>query len=140
MNSLLALGWQDAIITKKLHRLHFFIGKKEVVLEERAEGVDAYGNPNFKPVQRAYVATNLAWPANLEIRQFVIEGSDEMQAHGQSKTKDAWFYITPAGIAQNVTIMLVDTKDRTFNRKARQIELILNPFTVQVSAHEVASK
>lgn len=140
LNALLALGWQNAIITKRLHRVHFFLGKKMVVLEESAQGVDAHGEPQFNRVQRAYLSTTLLWPPHLDVRRFVIEGSDEMKAHGSRKAGEAWFYITPAGIAQNVVIGIVDTNDRAMRGKARQIDLVMNPFNAQVQAHEVASR
>lgn len=139
LNALLALGWQNAIITKTVHRVHFLMSKKIVILEEQAEGVDAYGEQQFKPVRRAYIPTQLKWPSNLEFREFIIEGTDEMKAHGTRKTGELWFYIMPSGIAQNVSIMLVDTQDRAVNKKARHVQLLLNPFNVQVSAYENAA-
>ena len=45
---------------------------------EMATGAIKDGKQEFAPYQRAYINSSLAIPANIQIRNFIIEGFDEM--------------------------------------------------------------
>ena len=52
------------------------------------------------------------YPANLEIKQFILEKHDEIKGAGsEGKTNRVFFYIIPEGLAQQVTINFIDKKD-----------------------------
>lgn len=130
VNSLLFLGWQQALITHKPHAIDFDFYRKKVTLQ-------ILDNPNDKPVpvKIDYQETSLEWPALYEAKNFYIEGSDELSG----KTA-VYFYIMPDGMAQDVILNFLDTKDTLPGGDPRPIGLVLNPFSVQFKEYDEFQK
>ncbi len=80
-----------------------------------------------------------AWPKNLEIKNFYVEGSDEMERIAGRPDGKIWFFVVPSGLAQNVIINFIDTLDRV-NNKPRTIGLVLNPFSAQFKVYDTFQK
>jgi prepilin-type N-terminal cleavage/methylation domain-containing protein len=137
INSLLFIGWQQALITHQIHAATFNLSKKQVYLET-VQNIDNPNNPKTSPVKLPYQSTSITWPEQFDIQSFYIEGTDEkMRAAGQNVF---FFYIMPDGIAQDVVINLFDTKDVLPDKSPRPIGLILNPFSVQLKEYDTFQK
>ena len=137
LNGLLFLGWQQALITHKIHMATFNINKKKVYLEV-VENTDVPNKPKTAPVKIEYQATSIDWPEQFEIKNFYIEETDEVaRAVGQNVF---FFYIMPDGMAQDVIINFFDTKDMLPNGSARPVGLVLNPFSVQLKEYDTFQK
>lgn len=131
LNELAFLGWQQAMQTQTAHRVFFDIEHQEARLEiEQVTG----GKSQFAPVTQAYAKTKYNWPENIEIKQFFINGANEM-SQGKKVLK-IWFFIVPDGMAQEVIINAIDTAQQTNSGKDIEIGLVLNPFTVKFKQYE----
>ena len=139
LNALLQLGWQNAIMSHTLHRVSFHFGKKQISLEKQTDETDKDGEPKFAPLKGQYIKNSLSIPDSIEVKQFFSEGFDEMGRIAGGKTTEAWFYIVPAGLAQEVIINFIDKKDR-IAKKPRPIGLVLNPFNAQFKTYDTFQK
>ena len=136
LNGLTRLGWQRAIVEHKLQKIAVDI-KNRMMWLESATGSLKEGQPEFKRAKGAYVASSLKIPQSIEIKNFIIEGFDEMSRYGAGrKTEESWFYIVPDGLAQAVTINFLDTANRNAAGKPRQFGLVLNPFSAQFKVYD----
>ena len=53
-----------------------------------------------------YRKTTYHGPENFEVREFFIEGLNEMK--GGKKVDKMWIFVTPEGLAQEVIINVID--------------------------------
>jgi len=137
LNNLLLFSWRNALITQRVHRLLFDINKHivRVQAQKEEEGKD----PSFYDVQTEYVQTHFQWPESITIKQLFVGKEEQLQRPG-IKTEEVWFFVVPNGMAQEVIINTLDTKDLDVQGKERQIGLVINPFTVQMSTHDTFQK
>ena len=136
LNALTRFAWHNAVIAHKLHRVVFNIGKNRVHLEVEQDAKDEKGEPLFKPLKQAYISSSMTWPDRFQIKNFFIEGFDEMRRFGGGRvTTETWFFVVPEGLTQEVTINMIDLKD-VVDGKPKQISLVLNPFTAQFKVYE----
>lgn len=138
-NTLLHYGWQQALITHKIHRVNVDIGKKKINLTVESEGKDKSGESVFVKIANPVEDTEILIPDHLNIKQFFIEGFDMMTKFARSKTASVWFYIIPEGMVQNVVINLTDTKD-VYDNQAKAVGLVINPFSGQLKAYDEFQK
>lgn len=138
-NSLVQYGWQQSLLTHKMHRITVDVGKKLITLTTDSGERDRSGEIVFKPIENAVDDTECALPENIVIKQFFIEGFDMMTKFARSKTASVWFYIVPEGMVQNVVINFVDTKDLQ-DDQLRQVALVLNPFTALFKTYDAFQK
>ncbi len=135
LNTLLLLGWQQAVSTNKVHKVLFNFDKRAVVLEVATEKTDKQGEPVTQQVRQAYLNTSFTWPEQLHIKQFILQGYDEMSRFAGRATGSVWFYMVPEGLTQEVTINMVDKKEIRAG-KAKTVGLVLNPFTAQFTVYD----
>lgn len=138
LNELMLTAWQNAIITHKIHKVDVDFGKQKIQLFIARDGEKRKKELEFEPLTGLALDTSIALPENIEIKNFYIEGFDEM-ARFAAGTGGAWFFIVPEGLSQEVTINFVDTKD-TINGKLRPTGLVLNPFTAQFKIYDSFQK
>jgi prepilin-type N-terminal cleavage/methylation domain-containing protein len=138
-NTLLQYGWQQSLVTHKIHRITVDVGKKLLSLTADSGEKDRSGEIVFKPIASAVQDATCPIPEQFVIKQFFIEGFDMMAKFAQSKTKTVWFYIMPEGMVQDVVINFMDTKD-TKDSQPRPVCLVLNPFTAQFKAYDAFQK
>lgn len=139
LNALTQLAWQNALIEDKIHKIKFNFKTGQVSLEI-ATGEYEKGEPTFKPLERMHISTEFIWPEHLEIRQFIVEKFDEMARFIGKRTETVWFFIMPDGLAQDVIINFIDTKDQLPDGRARSGGLVLNPFNVQFKEYDTFQK
>lgn len=136
LERLTTFAWQNALSTNKIHAVLFDIKDRQVRVQVDSGARDTTGKITLQNIKGAHVQTSIAIPKSLEIKNFIIEGFDEM-SKGQRET--AYFYIMPDGLAQRVTINMIDTKHRIGGR-ARQIGLVLNPFSARFKIYDQFQK
>ncbi len=138
LNALTKTAALQALATHKLHEIEFDFAKRTVQIRRATGKVDDKGLLVTAPMRPALTNSLFLWPAHIEIKQFVIEGFDEMSRYAKG-TGAAFFYVVPEGLAQQVTINFIDKKD-TIDGKVRRIGLVLNPFTMQFSEYNEFQK
>jgi len=136
LNALMSFAWQNSMFTEKVHEVTFSFKKRIVSLKLEGEK-DKYGKAQYRPVQRAYVKTEIEIPKQFEFRNFYVnsKGTKMIDAMPKAKDGEAYFYIVPDGLSQEVIINFLDSKDLVV-RKKRPFGLVLNPFTVQFEVYE----
>lgn len=139
LNSITSYAAQHAAMTNQIHKIAFDFDNAQVSMEQATDEHDAQGAVIYRPVTQAYIATSMEWPKHLSIKQFIIEGFDEMSRSGK-KTSETWFYIVPHGMAQSVIINLLDEHDKHGKGKLQTVGLVLNPFNAQFSEYDTFQK
>lgn len=134
-NALTQLAWQQALITNKAQQISVDVKKNTIVLLSATGDTDRSGEPVFKSPMGLVRDTSLSIPEQIVVKQFFIEGFDMMGKYTSKKTKEMWFYVVPEGMAQDVIVNFVDTKD-TKNDVPRPVGLILNPFNAQFRIYD----
>ncbi len=142
LNALTLYGKQNAITNYKLHQVSVDFDKKQIELLYDTGEKDTKGEIAYKPVASGYLNSVIPIPESLDIQNFYIDGTgfDEMAKFKGRKTGAVWFYIVPEGLAQEVVINLLDTKNTLYNGKPRQVGLVLNPFTAQFKEYDSFQK
>ena len=138
-NTLLQYAWQNALVSHKTQQITVDVGKKILILLTESDAEDRSGAAVFKPIENAVQDTTCSIPDQIVIKQFFIEGFDMMAKFSRNKTETIWFYIIPEGMAQDVIVNFMDTKDIHDNHP-RPIGLVLNPFTVQFKEYDAFQK
>jgi len=138
LERLTSFAWHDAQATGKIHTIFFDIRNSQVRVQIDSGQRDSSGKIISQPIKRAYLNTSTPIPKNIQIKQFIIEGLDESGKGGKVET--AYFYLMPNGLTQQVTINLLDVKDKVGSGRARQIGLVLNPFTARFKEYDTFQK
>lgn len=139
LNALCRFAWQQAVSHRALTRVFFDFEKRDVVVQEQINPAQGEDDKNFRVAKGDPDHVHFSWAPQFAFRNLFIEGFDEMSRYAGSKTGKSWFYITPTGIAQQVTINVSDTKDKRDN-KMRPIGLVLNPFTAEFKVYDEFKK
>lgn len=138
-NTLVQYAWQQSLVTHQIQRVTVDVGKKKITLATSTGEKDNKGELIFKPIENAVEDTEIPIPDQIQIKQFFIEGFDMMSKFARTKTATVWFYLVPEGMAQNVVINFLDTKDLR-DDQPRQEALVLNPFTAQFKTYDTFQK
>ncbi len=131
LNNLLALGWQNSLITQKVHRVFFDTKKRIIKLEIEDPAVVTTG---FKSVPQTFRKTYYEIPPSIEIKDFFLDGVNEYRPDREVLT--FWFFIVPEGMSQEVVMNMIDTS----GTPQVHIGLVLNPFTVQLKEYDTFQK
>lgn len=130
LNTLVALGWQAALSSQKVHRIFFDFTKRVAKVEVEEPGA-AKDLVVYNPLQQAYRKTWYEWPENIEIKDFYIGGIKD-----PGELLNIYFFIVPDGLTQDVIINAVDTSQTT----PINLGLVLNPFTAQFKEYDTFQK
>jgi len=128
-------AWQHALVTHTLHKVVFDFKKRRVHVAYATKQRDEKGQLRFKTLNNWHGVQPMVWEPQFKIKQFIIEGFDEMTRFSDRAVAESFFYVVPDGLTQAVTINFFDTKD-TIGRKPRQCSLVLNPFTARFSYYD----
>ncbi len=140
LNALCAFAWQNSLVTGKVHKIDFDFQRSQVAAQIATDRKDDKGEAVYMPLKGAYLKSSFAIPKNLEFKNFVVEGFDEMSRFVGGRTTGVYFFIRPGSFPQTVTINLVDTKDVLGRNKPRPMGLVLNPFTAQFKEYDTFQK
>jgi prepilin-type N-terminal cleavage/methylation domain-containing protein len=140
LNSLLKYAQSHAIITYTNQQIVLDLKNRIMELREQTDKKDPKGEIIYRKAPSGYINTTVKIPENIDVKNFIIEGFDEMGRSSIKKTGDFWFFVVPEGMAQEVTMNFVDTQDRLYNDKPRPIGLVLNPFTAQFKEYDTFQK
>lgn len=133
LNSLIQFAWQQAITTHTIHRVSFDFEKRRIATFYQAT-TKGPAAQSFKPV-RGFSRSSFSWPEHYVVKEFLIEGFDEMKRSTSKATQEVWFYIIPDGLTQAVIINMLDNKDKKAG-KPRPFSLVLNPFNAQFKVYD----
>jgi prepilin-type N-terminal cleavage/methylation domain-containing protein len=131
LNSLTQFAWQNALSTGVTHKLLFAFDDKFIRIDTEVVDQSAEKGEKFKPLDQAYIDTRMDIPEQFEIRNFIVEGEDEMAVISGRSDKHAWIFIVPDGGTQMLTINMLDYEDELPDGSPRPIGLVLNPFYAQ---------
>jgi len=132
-------AWQHALITRTLHRVVFDLKNRRVFVDYARKVRGQKEKVEFEPLKNWHGVTPMQWDERFKIRQFIIEGFDEMARSAERATIEVFFYVIPDGLTQAVTINMLDTKD-TIDRKPRPFSLVLNPFSARWQYYDAFQK
>lgn len=137
LNAVMSEVWQRALTSSKIQKVKFDFNARIITVEQQTETKDKDGNSEFEPIVLHYAQNKLSWPETFVFRQFFINREDEMAARGpRGTTNDAWFFVMPSGMSQEVIINVVDTKQSGPDQEGKELGLVLNPFTVQYKVYD----
>jgi type II secretory pathway pseudopilin PulG len=137
LNAIARQAFIRALQTGHVHKVLFNLKERRVKLEEQMVVMDKEGKPVFTPVALSFFAKHYEWQEQFEIKQFYVEGVDEVGKHNPDNTmEDIWFFIVPEGMAQEVIINLLDKRDTHYFLDGQEVSLVLNPFRVQFQMYE----
>lgn len=138
LNDLVQFAWQNALKTRKLHRIFFDFDKRTISVEQRIiDGQKIDKKEKYQVVTQAYLETSIIVPETINIINFFVENfGDEMRRLSEGKTDSAWFFVIPDGVVQEVTINLVDHYDILSDGMPRQVGLVMNPFSAQFKVYD----
>lgn len=137
LNAVVQFAWQQAIITRVVHRVLFNFAHRQIVVEQNITKSPIAKKIDFKEIQG--FDARATWPSSIVIKKFMIEGFDEMKRFAGRNPETVWFYVIPDGMTQQVTINGVDKGDTLVN-KPRPFGLILNPFLAQFKEYDTFQK
>ena len=123
-NSLLFLGWQQALITHKLVEIKCDILDKTISMVG-VESIDASGKPTEKELKGLYRSTTIPIPDQFEVKNSILKG---MMKCPERRRAQFWFFIMPDGLAQDVIINLTDTKDHFTKWRSATCWIRIKPF------------
>ncbi len=139
LNELTGFAQQQAIISGHNHAVEFDIKQRIVKIMRVADKTTSDGKPTFEPIKSIAIKPDMVWPKNLEIKQFFLEGIDEMSRLLTGTTTRVWFFVLPDGMTQTVTLNIVDTKDG-IRGKGKSVSWVLNPFSAQFKEYDAFQK
>jgi prepilin-type N-terminal cleavage/methylation domain-containing protein len=137
LNGIVQCAWQQAIITRAVHRVLFNIKERRAWVERHTSPAGNLQKLEFEAVRLPQA--QMQWPAALIIKQFFIEGFDEIARFAGRVTETIWFYVVADGMTQQVTINGVDKED-TLMGKPRPFGLVLNPFLAHFKEYDTYQK
>ncbi len=136
LNGLAREGWVRALTDGHCYRLMFRFPERTVRLEKMEKDV-LTGDARYTDVFVDREFSKYQWPDYFEFRNFFLEKVDEMAERKAGETTDTVFgFILPEGIAQEIVLNILDTKDSLSSPDGRELCVVLNPFSVQFEAYE----
>lgn len=138
LNAFMAEAWQRGLTTQKVQKIIFNLQQRKVSLEQETDQRDAQGNRVFAPVVVEYAPAAPSWLEQWEIRQFFVQGADEIASQSQQNrmADGVWFFVLPGGLSQEVIINMVYMHDKHSGQEGKRNGLVLNPFTVQFKTYD----
>ena len=140
LNALTGFALHNAVKTKKLHQVFFDFaeGKREIYLKIFTQK-DKYGKDEWAPVTRSYVKNFVKMIDQLELKNFYVEGKDEVGKLSSGKGGNVYIYVSD-GICQNVVINYLDNNQEKSGRNKLPLGLVLNPFSAQFEVFDEFKK
>ncbi len=140
LNNLTAAAWQRALQTQSLYRLFFDMKKRMISIQAET----SEDNKKNKALPEVHLPSSLQqdtlqWPVSLEIKQFFINGKNDM-ARTDRKVTTIWFYVVPEGMSQEVIINVTDAQQKQLDGFPSEFGLVLNPFNAQFKEYDSFQK
>lgn len=139
LNGLTRLAWQRALVSGRVQKVQAVLNQRTVELYAEIDDKNNHGKSTFVKAKDSSVRSSLVWPPRLVLKQFFIEGFDEMTRRAENTTNIFWFFVFPDGLAQSVIMNFIDTSDM-IHGKPRQISFVLNPFSAQFDLYDTFQK
>ncbi len=138
LSALTQRAWQSALVTRQLHRVKFDVIHHTVSIERDTGTKDAKGDEVYQEISGEYIKSEITWPDYLQIKDFFIDGVDQMHRISSPgfKIEETWFYAYADGSVQEVIINLFDTKDASQSEAGTRLSLVLSPFTAKFTTYD----
>lgn len=136
VSALINLTWQNALTTGKTHRVYFDLKQGRIVAQIELPTTEKADESSYAAVVNDYYATSLTWPATYTLKQFYVDGKDQLKLI-TGKAEEIWFYIVPDGRAQ-ATIMNISIQQDTGTDQ--ELSMVVNPYTVQLKQYDMFQK
>ncbi len=141
LNTVMSEVWLRGLENNILHKITFDLEHRKIEVSQQTDTLDAEKKPIFAPVALHFASNSYTWPETFEIQQLYVQGVDEIAAGGLSrKTENIWFFMMPDGTTQEVIINIVDQPENQSEKDAKQISIVLNPFTAQCVMYDTFQK
>ncbi len=135
LNRFLEQASHQGIVTGIIQKITFDTNKRELTV--MAEKYAVHDKQEKEEQQKNEPTHRMAWPDNLDVEQFFIQGVDEFSARNSGKTtNEIWFYLIPDAMAQEVIINGRDIKDVRAGGEQKTWSFVLNPFTLRFKIYE----
>jgi len=138
LNNLMSAAWFNGVTRGAIQRITFNFENNTIFIEQqKASDIRPGKEEVYERVKRAYSSTTLSWPKHFRLKNFFIEGFDEVTKYGEgSEMKKVYFFIMPDGLTQDVTLNIVDMNHKVSARQGTPFSLALNPFSAQFKEHK----
>ncbi len=127
LSKLTRIAYVYAITSGKIHRVHFLVQDRNRIQIERHTGYSVTGEPVFEPIKQSFVPTTYDVDSLIILKHFFIKGIDEV---ARGRLQEAWFYIFPIGVAQDILITVEDSE------RGNELTIALNPFSVKFTIYD----
>ena len=136
LNAIVTQAWVNTLTTATLQKIIVDPINHFIWLEQKTGEGDSFTLVPLHSFKGKY-----RYSDSIDIRGIYVEGVDEIGRHGaESTVHDIWFFIMPGGIAQEVIINAIDTKDQRFSIDGKEFSLLLNPVKVHFEEHDAFIK
>jgi prepilin-type N-terminal cleavage/methylation domain-containing protein len=140
LNVLMQAAWQQALFSQNTQKIYIdFRARTISLMQKTLKDTDVSDKHVFAPVTGLYLPTEVAIPATYFFKNFYVQGEDLVARLG-AKLKDAWFFLSPSGVAQDVIINIINLADDATEQDAQKIGLVLNPFSAQFEYYDTYQK
>lgn len=129
IQGLIHTAWNTSLSEHVITRVLWDREKKMLTVEKKAK------KNEYITISSPYLETRYDWPDNIQIKDFFIDGTNEMYKPGK-KVEQIWFYIYADGTTQDVIINLFDTTDASQSQAGSRVSVVLNPFTTMCAVYD----
>lgn len=138
LNALTKFAWQNGVTSGKVQKIVFNFETNRITVWESTGKKDSKGELITTQVKKAYQGTTIKILPHLILKNFYIEGFDEVAKYGAGgSVTDVHFFIMPGGLTQSVIINFVDTKEKRAGSRGKPVGLVLNPFTTEFKMYGI---
>lgn len=134
------IGWQQALVTRSIHKVLFDLQEGIIVLERATDNLNQKGELEFTRAQVSGVLTRCEIPPFIEIKQFFIEGFDEIARYQGNKNAARVWFSRSRGHGAKVVINMFDNGSKDEKGNPRSIGLVLNPLTARFYVYDEFQK
>ncbi len=123
-------AWQEALTNHQLYRIRFDLEHHKVIAERATGQKERSGEEVWLALSDTYVPSTFEWSSGQEIKDFFIDGVDNIHVRG-TNIHEVYFFIFPDGTAQRIIINIFDSSEHTESAAGSRFSLVLNPLTVR---------
>ncbi len=136
LNLLMQAAWQQALFSGNTQKVLFDFDNKKISLFEHTQTGKTKNTEKWEPVTGSALNTEIMLPIHYIFNNFYIEKKDNML---RGELEDAYFFISPSGLAQEVIINITD-QEQEDKKAIQRFGLVLNPFSAQFEYYDTPQK
>jgi prepilin-type N-terminal cleavage/methylation domain-containing protein len=137
--NLVRRGWQEAIITGRLHRIHLSLDKRLITISKDTGKRDKSGAPVYEQLSDLFIASSFEWAPALQLKDFFVDGVDMFHVRG-TRITEIFFFIFPSGTSQDIITNWFDQNDTRESEAGTRFSLTVSPLTAKMTENYGFSK